>query len=72
MLGAYICPHCDTHNACNCLTCEPWIKPEDIPVGFTEDGEALICGNCKKIFTHDQALDKAYADWQKLTTPPTE
>lgn len=72
MLGSYTCPHCDTKNACDCTGCQPHINPTDVKVIFTPDGETLICGNCKKLFTYDQALDREYADWVKLSNPEPE
>jgi hypothetical protein len=60
MLGAFYCPHCKTKNACNCKTCSKHIKEGEPIVSYTEDGNGLICANCKKVFTHDQALDEEF------------
>jgi hypothetical protein len=66
MMGAFHCPHCGTRNACDCKTCRPHIKEGEPIISFTEDGEGLICANCKKMFSHDQAIDEEY---RKRTTP---
>ncbi len=66
MMGAFHCPHCGTRNACDCKTCRPHIKEDEPIISFTEDGEGLICANCKQVFSHDQAIDEEY---RKRTTP---
>ena len=58
MTGAFICPHCKTHNACTCTNCSKSITENDIPVGWTEDGEGMICGSCNKHFSPSQAMDE--------------
>jgi hypothetical protein len=58
MLGGFYCPHCGTANACNCKTCLPHIKEGEYINTWTEDGEAMICGKCKQIYSPDQALEE--------------
>ena len=60
MKGGFICPHCKTLNACGCAACKPFIKEGEFVSQWTEDGELLICGNCAKIYSLDQALDEEY------------
>lgn len=60
MIGSFICPYCKTRNACMCKACINYVKPEDFAVKYTEDGEAMICGNCGIVFSYDQALEEEY------------
>lgn len=57
-MGAFHCPHCGTANACNCNTCSKYIKEDEYVNTYTEDGEAMICGKCAKIYSPDQSLDE--------------
>ena len=57
-MGAFICPHCKTHNACTCTNCSKHITKDDTPVGWTDDGEGLICGKCHKTFSPDEFLEE--------------
>jgi hypothetical protein len=58
MMGAFYCPHCGTANACTCKTCKPYIKEGEYVNTWTEDGEAMICGKCSKVYSPDQSLDE--------------
>jgi hypothetical protein len=58
MMGAFYCPHCGTANACNCKTCTPYIKEGEFVNKWTEDGEAMICANCDKVYSPDQSLEE--------------
>ena len=60
MMGAFYCPYCGTANACNCNTCSKYIKEVDYVNTYTEDGEAMICGKCSKVYSPDQSLDEEY------------
>lgn len=60
MMGAFYCPYCGTANACNCNTCSKYIKEGDYVNTYTEDGEAMICGKCSKVYSPDQSLDEEY------------
>lgn len=60
MKGAFICPYCKTENACSCPTCESHIKEGDYISKWTEDGNGIICGKCKKVYSPDQALEEEY------------
>lgn len=62
MLGGFTCPECGTVNACNCKSCSPHIKEGEYVNTWTEDGEFLICGKCKQVYSPDAALD---AEWNK-------
>lgn len=58
MMGSFYCPYCGTKNACDCKTCSKHINEGEFVISYTEDGESLICGNCKKSFSHDQAANE--------------
>ena len=60
MLGAFYCPHCHQCNACDCESCKYYINETDQVVKHTEDGNGLICPNCGKEYSYDQALDTEY------------
>jgi hypothetical protein len=60
MIGSFNCPYCKTKNSCGCETCIQHVKGNEIVIGYTKNGEGLICGNCKKVFSYDQALDEEY------------
>lgn len=60
MMGAFYCPHCGTKNACDCNTCSKHIEENEPRISYTDDGNGLICDNCKKVFSHDQAIDEEY------------
>ena len=57
MLGGFYCPYCLKCNACDCESCKPHIKDADFVVKHTEDSEALICANCGKAYSYDDALE---------------
>lgn len=61
MLGGFTCPGCGTINACSCNSCAPHIKEGEYVNQWTEDGEFLICGKCKVVYSPDAALD---AEWK--------
>lgn len=58
MMGAFYCPHCGTANACNCKTCSKYIEEGEYVNTYTEDGEAMICGKCAKIYSPDESLNE--------------
>ena len=60
MKGVFYCPHCKTCNACNCKSCKPYIKEGEYVNEWTEDGEALICGKCKRVYSPDESLEEEY------------
>lgn len=60
MLGGFTCPYCFTVNACNCQACAPHIKEGEYVNEWTEDGEFLICGKCKQVYSPDASLDAEY------------
>jgi hypothetical protein len=57
MLGFYVCLYCQTQNACDCNTCSKHITEFDTVMIHADDGEAIICGNCKKVFSYEESLD---------------
>ncbi len=61
MKGAFICPHCRTEYACTCDACKPFVEEGEPLAEWTEDGNALICNKCKKVFTMDESMDIEYA-----------
>lgn len=65
-MGSFICPHCKTRNSCMCKSCINHVKPEDFSVKYTEDGKAMICGNCGVVFSYDQALDEEHKLYNKI------
>ena len=58
MMGAFYCPHCGTANACNCKNCSKYIEEGEYVNTYTEDGEAMICGKCAKVYSPDESLDE--------------
>jgi len=60
MLGSFKCPYCKTKNACDCETCKPFIKEGEFINKWTENQELLICGECDKIYSPDQSLEKLF------------
>lgn len=65
-MGGFYCPHCGTANACDCNTCIEYIKEGDYVNKFTEDGEAMICGKCHKIYSPDESLNEEWSKRNKL------
>lgn len=49
-----------------CKSCINHVKPEDFSVKYTEDGKAMICGNCGVVFSYDQALDEEHKLYNKI------
>ena len=66
MAGAFLCPYCKTHNACNCETCKPYIKEGQYINTWTDDGENMICGKCNKTYSPDQSLEEEFKQKNKL------
>ena len=63
MQGAFICPYCETQNACDCESCAKHIKEGEYVNKWTEDGMLHICGKCGKTYSPDQALDM---EWKQI------
>lgn len=60
MLGSFFCPYCGTQNACDCKNCRSYIKEGEYVNKWNEDGESMICGKCKKIYSPDQSLEEEF------------
>ena len=60
MKGAFLCPYCKTHNACNCETCRPYIVEGEYINTWTKDGENMICGKCNETYSPDESLEEEY------------
>lgn len=69
MTGGFYCPYCKQLNACDCTGCKPTIKEGEPVVGHTDDGNALICPGCGKVYSFDQALD---TEWELLKQQTNE
>ena len=70
MMGAFHCPYCGTANACDCNTCSKYIKEGEYVNTYTEDGEAMICGKCAKIYSPDQSLEFYKIKLEELAIVP--
>ena len=62
----FICPKCGTENKCNCSSCSKFIKQGDFINSWTEDGNSLICGKCKNIYSVEQAFDEEYKNIKQM------
>lgn len=68
MKGGFYCPYCKTCNACTCKSCKPFIEEGEYINQWTEEGESLICGKCKQVYSPDQSLDEEYQQRKNKTT----
>ena len=60
MKGAFLCPYCNTYNACNCEACRPYIVEGEYINTWTEDGENMICGKCNETYSPDQSMEEEF------------
>lgn len=59
-MGGFYCSQCKCLNLCNCESCKK-VYGSDIGdlkfVGWTADGEELVCQYCGVIFSLDESLE---------------